>query len=302
MGTFLNFSHVDSLFWQHLFLLLSGLGALVFLLSAFASFFSHKKEEERGWGRTLSQVGWVFFWLSTGVGLFYLVWRGLEAGHPPWQTLFEVLSFCAVLVYLSYLVIVLVTGMKDYKGAWRGIANLMTAFAMSAAVVLLVIAIQKDKASSDLPPALQSYWMWPHVMAFIFSYATFAVGLVAVLCYYVIKLFNKQTAVKNWLNGFDDFSFRIVAVGFPFMTAALMMGSLWGQDAWGNYWGWDAKEVSALVSWLVYLIYIHLRLVGGWRGEKLFLLLILGALAIITCFLVFSYLPESQSSMHKYAE
>ena len=124
----------------------------------------------------------------------------------------------------------------------------------------------------------------------------------AVLCYYVIKLFNRQAAIKSWLAGFDDFSFRIVAVGFPFMTAALMMGSLWGQDAWGNYWGWDAKEVSALVSWLVYLIYIHLRLVGGWRGEKLFLLLIVGALAIITCFLVFSYLPESQSSMHKYAE
>ena len=296
---FLNFSAIDSLFWHDLLMLVSGVAFLLFLSSAILSFFS---KEEGGWAKLLSNVAWGSYFLGTALGIFFLVWRGLEVGHPPWQTLFEVLSFCAVLVYLSYLVIVLVTGMKDYKGAWRGIANLMTAFAMSATVILLWIALLKDKASNDLPPALQSYWMWPHVMAFIFSYSTFAVGLVAVLCYYVIKLFNRQAAIKSWLAGFDDFSFRIVAVGFPFMTAALMMGSLWGQDAWGNYWGWDAKEVSALVSWLVYLIYIHLRLVGGWRGEKLFLLLIVGALAIITCFLVFSYLPESQSSMHKYAE
>ncbi len=300
MSAFLDFTHIDSLFWKDVLLGLASLTGLVFVLGAVFAFM--RSEAKQAMGARITRLGWGLFFVDTALGVMLVVWRGLEVGHAPWQTLFEVLVFCAVLVFLSYLVVAAVTGMFRYRGPWLGIANLMTALALAAVVVLLIIATLKDKGGNELPPALKSYWMWPHVMAFIFSYATFAVGLVAVLSYFVLKLFIKERAVRDWLKGFDDFSFKIVAVGFPFMTCALMMGSLWGQEAWGNYWGWDSKEVSALISWLVYLVYLHMRLVGGWRGERLFVLLIVGALAIVSCFLVFSYLPESQSSLHKYAE
>ncbi len=296
----LDFTHIDSIFWKDVVMLATAATALVFLIAAFFSF--SRKESARSRGDRLTKIGWILFGVDTCLGILQMIWRWIEVGHQPWQTLFEVLVFCGVLVFLSYLVIAAVTGMFRYEGAWQGIANLMTTLALVSAVVLFFIAGQKDKGGNELPPALKSYWMWPHVMAFIFSYATFAVGLMAVLGYYVLKLFIRERAVRDWLQDFDKFSFQIVAVGFPFMTCALMMGSLWGQEAWGNYWGWDSKEVSALISWLVYLIYIHMRLVGGWRGERLFALLIVGALAIVSCFLVFSYLPESQSSLHKYAE
>jgi len=100
----------------------------------------------------------------------------------------------------------------------------------------------------------------------------------------------------------DDVSFRAFSVGMPFLTAGLFMGAFWAQEAWANYWGWDSKENSALISWLVYVIYIHLRMLGGYRGEKAMTFLIAGAFSIFTTFQLFGYLPDSQKSLHRYTD
>jgi cytochrome c-type biogenesis protein CcsB len=108
--------------------------------------------------------------------------------------------------------------------------------------------------------------------------------------------------LDGWMQGFDDFSFRIFSIGFPFLTAGFFMGSFWAQEAWATYWGWDSKEVSALITWLLYLLYLHLRFVAGWRGEKSMALLAIGGVSIFITFQLFGYLPESQNSLHKYTE
>lgn len=101
----------------------------------------------------------------------------------------------------------------------------------------------------------------------------------------------------------DDVSFRAFAVGMPFLTAGLWMGAFWAQDAWANYWGWDSKENSALITWLIYVVYIHLRMLGGYRGEKAMAVLMGGALSVFITFQVFGYLPDSQkNSLHKYTD
>ena len=100
----------------------------------------------------------------------------------------------------------------------------------------------------------------------------------------------------------DDVSFRAFAVGMPFLTAGLWMGAFWAQEAWANYWGWDSKENSALITWLIYVIYIHLRMLGGYRGEKAMALLTAGTLSIFITFQLFGYLPDSQKSMHRYTD
>lgn len=101
----------------------------------------------------------------------------------------------------------------------------------------------------------------------------------------------------------DDVSFRAFAVGMPFLTAGLWMGAFWAQEAWANYWGWDSKENSALITWLIYVVYIHLRMLGGYRGEKAMGLLLAGALSVFATFQLFGYLPDSQkNSMHKYTD
>lgn len=100
----------------------------------------------------------------------------------------------------------------------------------------------------------------------------------------------------------ETVSHRAFAVGFPFLTAGLFMGAFWAQEAWANYWGWDSKENSALITWLVYVVYIHLRMLGGYRGEKAMGVLMAGALSVFLTFQIFGYLPDSQKSMHRYTD
>lgn len=100
----------------------------------------------------------------------------------------------------------------------------------------------------------------------------------------------------------DDVSFRAFAVGIPFLTAGLWMGAFWAQEAWANYWGWDSKENAALITWLVYIVYIHLRMLGGWRGSKAMGVLVAGALSVFITFQVFGYFPDSQKSLHRYTD
>lgn len=101
----------------------------------------------------------------------------------------------------------------------------------------------------------------------------------------------------------DEVSFRAFAVGIPFLTAGLWMGAFWAQEAWANYWGWDSKENSALITWLIYIVYFHLRMLGGYRGEKAMAVLMGGALSIFLTFQIFGYLPDSQkNSLHKYTD
>ena len=100
----------------------------------------------------------------------------------------------------------------------------------------------------------------------------------------------------------DEVSYRAFAVGIPFLTAGLFMGAFWAQEAWANYWGWDSKENSALITWLVYVVYIHLRMLGGYRGEKAMAVLMGGALSVFVTFQIFGYLPDSQKSLHRYTD
>ncbi len=118
----------------------------------------------------------------------------------------------------------------------------------------------------------------------------------------LLKRVPGSAAVARLEKELDDVSFRAFAVGFPFLTAGLWMGAFWAQEAWANYWGWDSKENSALITWLVYVIYIHLRLLGGYRGARAMGALVAGALSVFLTFQVFGYLPDSQKSLHRYTD
>jgi ABC-type transport system involved in cytochrome c biogenesis permease subunit len=113
---------------------------------------------------------------------------------------------------------------------------------------------------------------------------------------------GRLQSLETWIDGFDKFSFAIFGIGFPFLNAGLMMGAFWAQEAWALYWGWDSKETSALISWLIYLVYMHLRFVAGWKGERGLWVILLGAVSILITFQLFGYLPASQDSLHKYTD
>ena len=67
----------------------------------------------------------------------------------------------------------------------------------------------------------------------------------------------------------EEAMYQAIAIGFLFFTAATVLGALWAADAWGRYWSWDPKETWAFIVWLNYAIWLHMRLVAGWRGKVL---------------------------------
>jgi cytochrome c-type biogenesis protein CcsB len=97
----------------------------------------------------------------------------------------------------------------------------------------------------------------------------------------------------------DEIGYRSVLIGFPVFTlGALVFAMIWAQIAWGRFWGWDPKEVWALITWLFYAAYLHLRLSKGWEGRKSAWLALIG-FAIIIFNLVFVNLVIA--GLHSYA-
>ena len=83
----------------------------------------------------------------------------------------------------------------------------------------------------------------------------------------------------------DIITYRIVSLGLPLLTLGIITGAWWAKEAWGAYWQWDPKETAALVSWIVYAVYMHLHTRTSWRGLRSAWLSVLGFATIIFCYL-----------------
>jgi len=95
----------------------------------------------------------------------------------------------------------------------------------------------------------------------------------------------------------DQLSYRILGIGFPLLTIGILSGAVWANEAWGSYWSWDPKETWALLTWLVFAIYLHTRLNNGWKGEKPAMIASFGFLIVWICYLGVNLLGEG---LHSY--
>ncbi|KQU20569.1 MULTISPECIES: c-type cytochrome biogenesis protein CcsB [Peribacillus] len=130
---------------------------------------------------------------------------------------------------------------------------------------------------------------------------------IGLVLYGLIRLISRKRVaalikpiVKNVnLNLLDEISYRSVLIGFPIFTlGALIFAMIWAQVAWTRFWGWDPKEVWALVTWLFYAAFLHLRMSKGWQGEKSAWLAVIG-FAIMIFNLIFVNLVIA--GLHSYA-
>ena len=98
-------------------------------------------------------------------------------------------------------------------------------------------------------------------------------------------------ATAQWLAGLpslaklDVMQYRIVAVGWPLLALGIITGAMWAKEAWGAYWQWDPKETAALISWIVYAVYIHLHTRPDYRGNVTTWINVVGFLSIVFCYL-----------------
>lgn len=139
----------------------------------------------------------------------------------------------------------------------------------------------------ELVPALKSYWLTYHVFANFIGYGAF--GLAAVLGAMMLwRLFMDAKGKASSLPEYKQLeilSYRVIAVGFPIFSVAIILGSLWAYEAWGGYWSWDPKETWALIVWLVYAAYLHARMHKRFSPKAMSWWLIVGFLITLFCFL-----------------
>jgi cytochrome c-type biogenesis protein CcsB len=153
--------------------------------------------------------------------------------------------------------------------------------------------------SQQLIPALQDQAILTvHVAVAIFAYSLFCVAFGAGL---IMLIQGGEGQRYRWLpsaEAADTLGYKAVIVGFPLLALTLILGAYWANYAWGSYWSWDPKETSALVTWLIYAVYLHARGIRGWRGKRIAWLLALGFLAtLFTYYGVSFFVP----SLHSYA-
>lgn len=167
--------------------------------------------------------------------------------------------------------------------------------ALAGAIVYpVVLGLTSWMASLNLThqpktPALKSYWLEFHVSSAVVAYSAFCLSF-AISVLLILAMKNEK--LKNYLPAADilsEWGYRAVLVGMPFQTIMLITGAVWAEYAWGTYWNWDPKETWALITWLIYAAYLHLRL-QGWNEKKLFFINLLGFAAILFTFFGVSYL------------
>lgn len=185
----------------------------------------------------------------------------------------------------------------------------------------LTLPIEMQKAL-PLVPSLQSNWLMMHVSMMMISYATLIIGSLFSILYLTFSLFKDDnlsrrdsrinSTVKSMnvtidssisysklslLQTIDIWSYRIIGLGFPFLTIGIISGAVWANEAWGSYWSWDPKETWALITWLVFAVYLHSRLLKGWQGQKTAIIGSCGFLVIWICYLGVNFLGKG---LHSY--
>ncbi|MCV2438663.1 c-type cytochrome biogenesis protein CcsB [Paucibacter sp. DJ2R-2] len=206
---------------------------------------------------------------ALGLGASGLALRWVESyrladgiGHVPISNLYEV-----------FVLFVLIVGAMQLRlQSRRDLANLGAFLAPigSAAVAFLFwyALARGGHEQAPLVPALDSYWMKLHVPANFIGYGAFCLAAMCSLAWLAADLPFAEVRLPA-KKALEQASYSLIAVGFVAFTVATVLGALWAAEAWGGYWSWDPKETWALVVWLNYAAWLHLRLVGGGRRNRL---------------------------------
>ncbi|MBN3787819.1 c-type cytochrome biogenesis protein CcsB [Burkholderia sp. Ac-20353] len=187
----------------------------------------------------------------------YLI--GSDVGHIPISNLYEVFVLFCVITALFYLYY------EQHYGT-RALGAFVLLIISAAVGFLMWYSVARDAQQiQPLVPALQSWWMKIHVPANFIGYGSFALSAMVSVAY-LVKEHGMLADRLPALDVLDDVMYKSIAVGFAFFTIATILGALWAAEAWGGYWSWDPKETWALIVWLNYAAWLHMRQMKGLRG------------------------------------
>ena len=245
---------------------------------------------------TIGRIGTSLGWFVVFMLFMSQLFRAIVEQHAPWSNLYEFsLSFTFALL-LCYLIFE--ARFHERVRAWGLYVCLLAVITVGIAIYL-GIAYNMINGSTQLIPALQDKPILTiHVSMAIFAYALFSVSFGAALIVLVQDGEGQRFAWLPSAEAADELGYKAVIVGFPLLALTLILGAYWANYAWGHYWSWDPKETSALVTWLIYAVYLHARGIRGWHGKRAAWLLTLGfAATLFTYYGVSFFVP----SLHSYA-
>nr|QWL16662.1 cytochrome c heme attachment protein [Plantago tenuiflora] len=253
----------------------------------------------------------ITFFCITGL----LVTRWIYSGHFPLSNLYESLTFLS----WSFSLIHIIPYFKKKKNILSTIIGPSALFTQGFATSGLLTEIQK---SAILVPALQSEWLIMHVSMMILGYAALLCGSLFSVSLLVVSIRKKKPlfstrnnlfhlngsgeielmieqshflqntsffSTKNYyrsqlIQQLDYWSYRVISLGFIFLTIGILSGAVWANEAWGSYWSWDPKETWAFITWLVFAIYLHTRTNQKWKGRNSAIVASIGFLIIWICY------------------
>nr|UDD77850.1 cytochrome c biogenesis protein [Eucalyptus behriana]UDD77935.1 cytochrome c biogenesis protein [Eucalyptus behriana]UDD78360.1 cytochrome c biogenesis protein [Eucalyptus behriana] len=245
-----------------------------------------------------------------------LVTRWIYSGHFPLSDLYESLIFLS----WSFSVIHMVPYFKKHKNYLSTITAPSTIFTQGFATSGLLTEMHQ---SEIVVPALQSQWLMMHVSMMILGYAALlcgsllSVALLVITLRKAIRVFSKKNNFLNESFSFveiqymnersnvllttsfcssrnyyraeliqqlDQWSYRIISLGFLFLTIGILSGAVWANEAWGSYWNWDPKETWAFITWTLFAIYLHTRTNKNWESLNCAIVASIGFLIIWICY------------------
>lgn len=202
-----------------------------------------------------------------------LVLRGLATDRLPWGNMYEYIMAVTFIAVVSWLLVLRKFPVRHLSG-----------FMLLPVVILMFVAgTALYTVAAPVQPALQSYWLAIHVTAAIISSGVFMVPGVASICYLLRSAherdpgrFARFAPKLPAAEVLDRVAYRATVLAFPLFTFGVLCGAVWAESAWGRFWGWDPKETTAFVAWVIYAAYLHSRATAGWRGTRAALINIVG--------------------------
>lgn len=261
--------------------------------------------------------------INTTLGCSLII-RWIENKYFPLSNLYESLIFLSWCITFLQIIIETKTKNKLIGSVTVPITLFIIGFANLSLPTNLKIA-------SPLVPALKSNWLMMHVTVMILSYGTLMIG--SILSFLLLVISNKNNikiegnssnntkrmlfkykinttnrVLKNNYNNnqinklglveiIDNISYRIIGFGFPLLTIGIISGAVWANEAWGTYWSWDPKETWALITWIIFAIYLHSRLNNKLNSRQPAIIASLGFIVIWICYLGVNFLGKG---LHSY--